>query len=53
MIKTDGISCSILFIRLDKDNKPLKKYNKNNNEINLDYIENIKITEEIKNKKEL
>jgi len=52
MIRTDGVSVCILFIRLDKNNKPLKKSNKNNTEeINIDYIEKIKITEDIKNKK--
>ena len=25
MIKTDGVSCSILFVKLDKNNKPIKK----------------------------
>lgn len=29
MIRTDGISCCILFVRLDKDGKPLKKTIKN------------------------
>ena len=52
MIRTDGVSLCILFIRLDKNNKPLKKSNKNNTEeINTDYIEKVEITNDIKNKK--
>ena len=48
MIKTDGISCSILFIRVNEKCVPLKKTIKNKKsceEINFDYIENIKLTE--------
>jgi hypothetical protein len=53
MIKTDGISVSILFIRLDANNKPMKK---NKTKIykeltDCEYIEKVKMTEEIKNKK--
>ncbi len=54
MIKTDGVSCSILFIRVDENCIPLKKtFNnkKSTEEINFDYIENIEITNEIKNKR--
>jgi hypothetical protein len=54
MIRTDGVSCSILFIRTDKNGTPLKKThaNKNNKqEENTKHIENITITDEIKNKK--
>ena len=54
MIRTDGISCSILFIRVDENCIPLKKTIKNkksSEEINLDYIENIELTEELRNKK--
>ena len=31
MIRTDGISCCILFIRVDKNGKPLSKLGKINN----------------------
>jgi hypothetical protein len=54
MIRTDGISCCILFVRLDKDGKPLKKTIKNKKmceEINTDYIEQTEITDELKKKK--
>jgi hypothetical protein len=54
MIRTDGISCCILFIRLDKDGKPLKKTIKNKKmceEINTDYIEQMEITNELRQKK--
>ena len=54
MIKTDGISCSILFIRVDENCIPLKKTIKNKKsctELNLDYIENIELTEELRNKR--
>lgn len=51
MIKTDGISISINFVRL-KDGKPLKFSNKNNKpDENTKYIEKIEITDDIKNKK--
>ena len=54
MIKTDGISCNVVFIRLDNNNEPSKKTIKNKNccyEINTDYIENVVITEKMKTKK--
>jgi hypothetical protein len=54
MIRTDGISCCILFIKLDKDGNPLKKTIINKKmceEINTDYIEQTEITEELKKKK--
>ena len=50
MIRTDGISCSIIFIRLSLDGKPLPKTWANKKccaEINTDYIENVLITEEL------
>jgi len=52
MIRTDGISCCILFIRVDANGKPLgKKFNDCSMELNYDYIENIEITDKIKAKK--
>jgi len=54
MIKTDGVSCSILFIRVDENHIPLKKTSKNkkmSEDLNFDYIENTEITEELRNKK--
>jgi hypothetical protein len=52
MIKTDGISVSILFIRLGKDNKPLKKSNRNNRETeNIEYIEKVEFTDDMMKKK--
>ena len=52
MIKTDGISISILFIRLTADGKPMKKMNKQcKNEDDIKYIENTEFTEDMKNKK--
>jgi hypothetical protein len=54
MIRTDGISCCILFIRKDETGIPLKKTFKNKKcceEINMDYIEKTIITKEMKNKK--
>lgn len=52
MIKTDGISVSILFIRLDENNKPLK-FNpyQTQAEENIKYIEKETITDDIRNKK--
>ena len=53
-IRTDGISCSILFVRVDKNGKPLPKTWRNKkccNEENIDYIEKVEITEELKNMK--
>jgi len=54
MIRTDTISCCILFIRLDANGKPLKKTISNKKlteEVNTDYIEKVELTEEIKSKK--
>ena len=52
MIKSDGISVSVLFIRIRLDGKPLKKSNKNNREEeNMDYIEKVEFTDEMKKKK--
>jgi hypothetical protein len=53
MIKTDMVSCSILFIRLDKNKVPLKKTiinKKSTEQINIDYIEKAKLTYDIKSK---
>ena len=53
-IRTDGISCSILFVRVDKNEVPLPKTWKNKkccNEKNIDYIEKVEITEELKKMK--
>ena len=51
-IKTDGISVSILFVRLDENEKPIKynPYQTPSNE-NIKYIEDVKITDEFKSKK--
>jgi len=52
MIRTDGISCCILFIRTDNNGKPLKKSQKKcKQEDDTNYIEKITLTEQIKNKK--
>ena len=54
MIRTDGISCCILFIRIDNKGEPLKKTIKNKSnkqEDNTKYIENTLITDEMKNEK--
>jgi hypothetical protein len=53
MIRTDGISISILFVRNDNNNKPMKKCPKNitKEEDNIKYIENVIWTNEMKNKK--
>lgn len=52
MIKTDAISVSVLFIRLKVDGTPMKKMNKQcRSEDNTEYIEKIKFTDEMKNKK--
>lgn len=54
MIRTDGVSCCILFIRTDSDGKPLKKtqQNKSNKgEESIEYIEKVEITSEMKTKK--
>lgn len=53
MIRTDGISCCILFVRVDKNGKPISKTWQNKQccqEQNIDYIEKTNI-EDIKNKK--
>ena len=53
MIKSDGVGCSILFIRL-VDDKPIKitrgLINKMKNE-NKQYIEKVRITDKMKKKK--
>ena len=54
MIRTDGVSCCILFVRVDINGKPLSKTYLNKkccSEENIDYIEKTKITNEIKNMK--
>jgi hypothetical protein len=52
MIRSDGISISILFIRLGEDNKPLKKSNRNNRKTeNIEYIEKVEFTDDMKKKK--
>jgi hypothetical protein len=53
MIRTDGISCCILFVSVDKNGKPLSKTWQNKKccqEENINYIEKVNV-EEIKNKK--
>jgi len=53
MIRTDGISCCILFVKVDANGKPLSKTWQNKQccqEENINYIEKENI-EEIKNKK--
>ena len=54
MIRTDGISCCVLFIKTDANGKPLSKTIQNkkcHEEINTDYIEKAVITDEMKQKK--
>ena len=54
MIRTDGISVCILFIRVDVNSKPLSKTYQNKKccqEENINYIEKTEITEELKNMK--
>ena len=54
MIRTDGVSGCSLFVRTDVDGRPLKKTNKNKKcceEENVDYIEKVELTEELKNMK--
>ena len=51
MIRTDGVSCCILFIKTDKAGVPLKKTQKNKSnkqEDDTKYIEKVTITEEMK-----
>ena len=53
MIRTDGISCCILFVKVDANGKPLSKTWQNKQccqEENIDYIEKANL-DEIKNKK--
>jgi hypothetical protein len=54
MIRTDGVSCCVLFVRVDANGKPLSKTCKNKKcceEENIDYIEKIELTNELKNMK--
>jgi hypothetical protein len=54
MIRTDGVSCCILFIRVDENGKPLSKTWANKKCCqceNIDYIEKAELTEELKNMK--
>ena len=54
MIRTDGVSCCVLFVRVDANGKPLPKTCKNKKcceEENIDYIENVELTEELKKMK--
>jgi hypothetical protein len=53
MIRTDGISCCVLFVRVDKNGKPLAKTYANKKccqEENIDYIEKANVND-IKHKK--
>ena len=54
MIRTDGVSCCVLFVRVDANGKPLPKTCKNKKcceEENIDYIEKVELTNELKNMK--
>jgi len=54
MIRTDGVSCCVLFVRVDKNGKPLPKTWQNKQccqEENIDYIEKVELTEELKKMK--
>ena len=54
MIRTDGVSCCVLFVRVDANGKQLPKTWKNKKcceEENIDYIEKVELTEELKNVK--
>ena len=54
MVRTDGVSCCILFIRVDENGKPLSKTWANKKccqDENIDYIEKAELTEELKNMK--
>ncbi len=52
MIRTDAISSCILFVRVDKNGKPLlKKFKGCSEEINTYYIEKTTLTNELKNMK--
>ena len=46
IIRTDGVSCCILFIRVDTDGNPIKK-KKCCEEENIEYIEKVEITDEV------
>jgi hypothetical protein len=57
MIKTDGVSCSILFVKLNSDNKPMKilsfkqkQLRKNKEIIDKQYIENQDVKKLLHNK---
>ena len=54
MIRTDGISICILFIRVNINGKPLSKTYQNKKccqEENINYLEKTEITQELKNMK--
>jgi hypothetical protein len=54
MIRTDGVSCCALFIRLGENGKPLPKTRENKQcceEVNTDYIEKTEITDELRKMK--
>ena len=54
MIRTDGVSCCVLFVRVGANGKPLPKTCKNKKcceEENIDYIEKVELTNELKNMK--
>jgi|688.fasta_scaffold106123_3 hypothetical protein len=54
MIRTDGVSCCVLFVRVDTNGKPLKKTRKNKTcceEENIDYIEKVELTDELRKMK--
>ena len=54
MIKTDGVSCNIVFVRLNNDLKPLEKTNSNkkcSEEVNTEYIENVQLSDNTRNKR--
>ena len=54
MIRTDGVSCCVLFVRVDANGKILPKTWKNKKcceEENIDYIEKVELTEELKKMK--
>src|SRR3972149_2687634 len=50
MIKTNGVSCDLVFIKLDKDNNPIKQLPRQNadNKIDDPYFEKVEITDEIR-----
>jgi len=54
MIRTDGVSCCILFVRVDTAGKPLPKKSKNKNffgKKSIDYIEDVELTQDLRNMK--